>query len=93
MIKNLYEAVIAAEYDQLRPSIDGFCECDVCREDVQAYVLNRLRPRYVVGRSGQFHSRVEMQRAQELARVEVFMLEAFRRVQEAPKEDCLSRTS
>ena len=84
--------MIAAEFDQLRPSTDGSCVCHLCREDGQEYVLSRIRPRDVVGRHEEMHSAVEMQRAQELAQVEVLMLEAFRRVQEAPKEECRSRT-
>ena len=91
-MKNVYEEVVAAEFESLKPAIDGFCDCAVCRQDVLAYALNRLPPRYVVGRLGEMHSRVNMQRSQEVARVASVMLHGFQKVKTNPKPECALKT-
>lgn len=39
------------EYLQLHPG--QFCTCDQCLEDITAYALNRLPPRYVTTHKGE----------------------------------------
>lgn len=92
-MKNVYEEVVADEFESLKPTIDGFCDCAVCRQDVLAYSLNRLPPRYVVRRLGEMHSRVNMQRSQEVARVASVMLQAFQQVKTQPKPECGLKTT
>ena len=92
-MKNVYEEVVSDEFEKLKPTIDGFCDCAVCSQDVLAYALNRLPPRYVVGRLGEMHSRVHMQRSQEVARVASVMLQAFQQVKKNPKQECARKTT
>jgi competence protein ComFB len=92
-VKNVYEEVVVDEFERLKPTIDGFCDCAVCRQDVLAYALNRLPPRYVVGRVGEMHSRVNMQRSQEAARVVSVMIQGFQKVKAKPKQECAVKTT
>ncbi len=84
--------MVADEFERLKPTIDSFCDCAVRRQDVLAYALNRLPPRYVVGRLGEMHSRVNMQRSQEVARVAAVMLRAFQQVEPNSKPERALKT-
>ncbi len=52
-MKNLQEDAVRREYEELKGNIPGFCDCDMCRDDVLVYALNRLSPRYVTQRTGE----------------------------------------
>jgi Late competence development protein ComFB len=82
MIKNIVEDVVAREYNQLRKSVQGLPDSEEFRDDVMAYALNRLAPRYVARRTGEVMSSLAMQSDQETARVSVILLEAFRVIQQ-----------
>ena len=41
-----------AAYDTLRPLFPAYCGCDLCRDDVLTFALNRVPPRYVSRREG-----------------------------------------
>ena len=43
---NLMEALVESCFDDLKPMMDC-CTCDQCRNDIIAYALNQLRPKYV----------------------------------------------
>lgn len=76
---------MAHEYERLLPAFPEFCACDVCRDDVIVYTLNRLPPRYVTQRRGAVLAHLRVQRDQEVADVSVALMQAFMRVQDAPR--------
>ena len=73
------------EYDRLRPRVPTFCGCDTCRGDVLVYALNRLSPRYVSTRQGEVLTEISLDSDQEKAKLDVVLLEGFRRVAMAPR--------
>ena len=73
------------EYDKLRPQLPRFCGCDVCRSDVVVYALNRLTPHYVSSRQGEVLTGLTLGTDQERARLDVVLLEGFRKVSLAPR--------
>ena len=51
---------VAQVFDEIeRSGQPDFCSCDQCRLDVSCYVLNRMKPRYVVSERGFTHLAVE----------------------------------
>ncbi len=84
---NLLEAYVAREYERLRPSVDGFCGCAVCRDDVLVYALNRLKPHYVAQRPGEILTNVYMEGDQQRADAAVVLMEAFKRVKASPRPE------
>jgi competence protein ComFB len=84
-MKNVLEAVVLREYDELLPGVADACGCPQCREDVLVYALNRLPPRYVATLTGEVLSEVEMEADQGRAAVTVALMEAFRIVGESPR--------
>ena len=85
-MKNLVEAFVMREYELLAPSVEGFCGCELCREDVLVYALNRLPPQYVSQPTGEVLGKVAQQTEQPVADVSVVLLGGFRKVKAAPRK-------
>jgi len=77
--------VVQREYGRLRPQLPLFCGCDTCRGDVVVYALNRLAPHYVSTREGEVLTELSLGSDQEKAKLDVVLLEAFRKVAQAPR--------
>ena len=73
------------EYERLRPQFPQFHGCDTCRGDVLVYALNRLAAHYVSTRQGEVLTQLSLATDQEKARLDVVLLEGFRRVAQAPR--------
>lgn len=90
-MKNLLEGAVKEVYDELRSRgspLGGatFCACEHCEEDVMAFALNHLRPRYAGGTlEGVAVTSVDLQRDQTRAELMVAVLDAMRRVSNNPR--------
>jgi competence protein ComFB len=84
-VTNVNLEVVQREYDKLRPQLPRFCGCDTCRGDVLVYALNRLAPHYVSTREGEVLTELNLGSDQEKAKLDVALLEAFRKVGLAPR--------
>ncbi len=90
-MKNLLQGAVKDIYDELRsrgsPLGGGtFCGCEQCEDDVMAFALNHLRPRYAGGtREGVAVTSVDLQRDQTRAELMVAVLDAMRRVSNNPR--------
>jgi len=89
VIKNLVEEHVITAYQTLRAHFPAFCGCDLCREDVMTYALNRIPPRYVSRREGSVVTEVNLEKEQSRAAIEVVVMEALRKISVAPR--CGSR--
>ncbi len=86
-MKNLIEDEVRREYERLRPNVAGFCGCDICRDDVMVFALNRLPPHYVTHHRGAVLQHIAMQRDQDQADIAVALMEGFRVVSRAPRPE------
>ncbi len=84
---NMLEDIVAREYEQLKSTVPDFCGCNLCRDDVMVYALNRLPPRYVAQPTGEVLTKLSMGSDQPKADISVVLLEGFRRVKGDPRED------
>ncbi len=85
MIRNLVEDHVEAAYDQLKANFPGFCGCEVCRDDVLVFTLNRVPPRYVSSIEGSAVTEVNLEKHQARAEIDVVVMEGFRKVSMAPR--------
>lgn len=53
---NAMESLVEEAYDKLRDKLDC-CTCEQCRNDIIAYALNQLPPKYVVTIQGAMYSK------------------------------------
>jgi hypothetical protein len=89
VIHNLVEQHVVAAYDAMRPHFPHFCGCEVCREDVLVYALNRIPARYVARTTGSVVTEINLEKEQSRAAIEVAMMGALRKISLAPR--CGSR--
>ena len=82
---NVTMEVVVREYETLRPQVPRFCGCDACRSDVLVFALNRLAPHYVSSRQGEVLVEISLNTDQERAKLDVVLLEGFRKVGSAPR--------
>jgi competence protein ComFB len=90
-IRNLMEDSVKAVVDELfaaeaRDHRLGYCSCDQCRLDVACYVLNRVKPEYIVSSRGLAYSEKEgLDKVQRRADVISFVKEGWGKVTHAPR--------
>ena len=77
--------VTQKEYAELRGRYPAFCGCDTCKGDVLIFALNRLSPHYVSTRQGEVLTELKLGTDQEMAKLDVILLEGFRTVAMAPR--------
>lgn len=85
MIRNLVQEHVLEAFNTLRGHFPDFCGCDTCRGDVLVYALNRLPARYVASREGTIISELNLDRSQNRTDIDVVLMDAFRRVNLAPR--------
>ncbi|HET7839788.1 MAG TPA: late competence development ComFB family protein [Rectinemataceae bacterium] len=90
-IHNLMEYAVQAVVDELfdhetrEPQL-GYCTCDQCRLDVACYVLNRVKPEYIVSSRGLAYSEKEgLDKVQRQADIITLVKEGWGRVTHAPR--------
>lgn len=86
-IRNAVEDHAVEAYDHLVGHFPDFCGCETCRLDVLVYALNRLPPRYVVGRAGSVVTDVNLDKDQNRAAIDVAVMEGIRKVNLAPRHE------
>lgn len=84
-VTNVTSDVAQREYLSLRDRFPRFCGCDTCHSDVLVFALNRLTPHYVSTRQGEILTELSMSSDQEKAKLDVVLLEGFRKVAVAPR--------
>ena len=84
-VTNVTLEIVQREYQSLRDTFPKFCGCDTCRSDVMVFALNRLSPHYVSTRQGEILTELSLRSDQEKAKLDVALLEGFRKVALAPR--------
>lgn len=90
-IRNLMEDSVKAVVDELFESERnvpklGYCTCDQCRLDVACYVLNRVKPEYIVSSRGLAYSEKEgLDKVQRRADVISLVKEGWGKVTHSPR--------
>ena len=84
-VTNVSLEVVQREYTSLRDAFPKFCGCDTCRGDVVVFALNRLAPHYVSTRQGEILTALSLQSDGEKAKLDVALVDAFRKIALAPR--------
>lgn len=58
VLKNIMEEIVIRKVDELIGGL-GCCKCEQCRLDMASYVLNRVKPKYVVSLEGELLSKLD----------------------------------
>jgi len=82
-VKAVVEELFVVEAEEKRL---GYCTCDQCKLDVACYVLNRLKPEYIVSSRGFAYSEKEgLDKVQRRADVMSLVKEGWSKVSHAPR--------
>lgn len=90
-IRNVMEDSVKAVVEELfeieaKEKRLGFCTCDQCKVDVACYVLNRVKPEYIVSSRGLAYSEKEgLDKVQRRADVISLVKEGWGKVSHAPR--------
>jgi hypothetical protein len=85
VLTNVTLEVVQREYGSLRDKFPEFCGCEICHGDVLVYALNRLAAHYVSTRQGEILTELSLASDGEKAKLDVALLEGFRKVATAPR--------
>ena len=83
--KNYMEDAVVEELNGVLDELGGFCKCEVCREDMVAWVLNRLPAKYVVTTLGHVYTKMNQIKVQAKADIVVQLMQAAKVVKEKPR--------
>lgn len=84
-MKNLLESAVREVHVELLKHHREFCHCSRCADDVAAYVLNHVRPRYATSAQGWAMENADLVSDQTRAELAVVVLDAIRRVAARPR--------
>ena len=82
--ENMMESIVEEEWQVMAPGLDC-CTCEDCRNDMIAWALNQLPPKYVVTQAGGAISKADTLRIQHLTDVRTALLQAAQMVNENPR--------
>lgn len=82
--KNVMEQVV---WEKLDRELEDYncCKCEVCKNDMAAYALNLLKPRYVNSQEGELFSRLDITSYQNSIDIEVAVSKAIAVVSVSPR--------
>ena len=82
--ENIMEAIVEEELAVMAPELEC-CTCEQCRNDMAAWALNQLPPKYVVTQAGSAISKADTMRIQHLTDVRTALVQAAQMVKENPR--------
>ena len=82
--KNIMEDLVEEEFARAAETL-GCCTCEDCRQDIIAYALNQLPPKYVASRTGEVYSKTFILRNQHYADVMAALTKGARLVADHPR--------
>jgi competence protein ComFB len=85
VMKNFMEEVVVDELEGVLNVIEGACKCELCREDMVAWTLNRIDPLYVVRSMGRIYSKLEQVKYQQQATITALLTKAAQVVKDNPR--------
>ena len=84
--KNIMENLVEEEFDRAQGSLNC-CTCEACRNDIMAYALNQLPPKYVATRKGEVYSKTFILRNQHYADIMAALAKGAKVVSDHPRHD------
>lgn len=84
--RNIMESLVEEEFERAAVSL-GCCTCEACRNDIIAYALNQLPPKYVATRKGEVYSKTFILRNQHYADIMAALAKGAKVVSDHPRHD------
>jgi competence protein ComFB len=85
-VKNYMEDIVLAKMAQVMPIMD-VCNCETCRLDIFAYVLNKMPPKYVVTQKGTVFAKLALLQSQFGVDIITYITQAVEIVKNRPRHN------
>lgn len=82
--KNIMEELVEEEFDRAADTLNC-CHCEACRNDIIAYALNQLPPKYVATHTGEVYSKTFALRNQHYVDIMAALAKGVNLVRENPR--------
>ena len=84
--RNIMESLVEEEFERAAATL-GCCTCEACRNDIIAYALNQLPPKYVATRKGEVYSKTFILRNQHYADIMAALAKGAKVFSDHPRHD------
>ncbi|PKM78403.1 MAG: competence protein ComFB [Firmicutes bacterium HGW-Firmicutes-15] len=84
-IVNIVEKIIWDNMDSVFDQKPGMCRCEICKMDIAAYALNKLKPHYAVTDKGAAITRAHFIETQFYLDLIIVLTEAVEKVSANPR--------
>lgn len=86
---NAMEAIVVKKLDEVWGTLEC-CKCDFCHDDIIAYALNQLPPKYVVTNEGELYARMSELSSEQEFDILLAVARAIQIVSKNPRHDKLN---
>lgn len=86
-LKNIIEDIVADFLNVVLALRYDICTCDMCKNDMLAYVLSRVPARYVTTEQGSLHTIIEQTKAEHQAQIGREIIKAIEIVSKNPRHE------
>ena len=85
--RNIMEEIVQKYMNEMLAMRFDVCTCDVCKQDILAYVLSRVPARYVTTESGAMHTMMEQLRVEQSSQILKELVKAIELVTSKPRHE------
>ncbi|NLW44493.1 MAG: late competence development ComFB family protein [Syntrophomonadaceae bacterium] len=84
-VKNVMEKIVWDNIDRVLAEVPDVCRCQTCRNDIAAYALNHLKPRYATTHKGEVITKAATLETQQFLDVIAALTMAVKQVGKNPR--------
>ncbi|MEA4924544.1 MAG: late competence development ComFB family protein [Syntrophomonadaceae bacterium] len=86
-IENIMEKIVWDNMETVMDHKPGMCRCEICKSDIAAYALNKLKPHYVATVKGSAITRAQFMENQYYLDLIIVLTEAVEKVSANPRHN------
>ena len=83
-VVKIMEGIVKEKVDSILEKTDC-CKCDVCKQDMLAFALNMLEPKYVNSNAGELFGKLDSSRIQNMIDIDIAVAKAIATVSSSPR--------
>ena len=85
-VVNIMEQIVSERLDTLLNDSDC-CKCSECKQDMLAFALNLVKPKYVNSTKGELFGRIDSTKLQNSVDIDIAVAKAIAKVSSSPKHE------
>lgn len=87
MLINMTEYIVREKLDKLLTDFPEVCQCEKCKDDMLAVILNQLPAQYVSTHKGELFKRIQASGMQNGVDIDIISLRAIQLVSASPQHE------